>query len=200
MVSRLPAPDVKCGNLKDPAKIAEKVAEAEADAIGKMALSPLYGRVCAFVVTDLENHYRHCIAYDSDLDESDLIKSFFDWFYTRNPTLITWNGEGFDLPFVYKRAALLGIRPNIPLSVMTGRYDNPHHIDLMKVWAGFGQFSKLDDVAKAVVEDKKIEIDFRKFPELITTPEGRTKLLDYCEQDTRLTYKLYQRFKGVLFP
>ena len=46
--------DVKSGNLKDPAKIAEKIAEAEAnhrrDFIGRAALDPLTGRVVAIGV------------------------------------------------------------------------------------------------------------------------------------------------------
>ena len=41
MVERMPEIDVKVGNLKDPAKIAEKIAEAKADQIDRMALSPL---------------------------------------------------------------------------------------------------------------------------------------------------------------
>src|SRR5476651_2330269 len=46
--------DVKTGNLKDPAKIAEKIAEAEAnhkrDFIERAALDPLTGRVLAIGV------------------------------------------------------------------------------------------------------------------------------------------------------
>ena len=45
----LPEPEVKLGNLKDPAKIAEKVAEARAEQVAKMALNPLYGRICGAV-------------------------------------------------------------------------------------------------------------------------------------------------------
>jgi hypothetical protein len=41
----LPEPEIKTGNLKDPAKIEEKRAEARAEQIGKMALNPLYGRI-----------------------------------------------------------------------------------------------------------------------------------------------------------
>ena len=48
LIDRLPEPEVRTGNLKDPAKIAEKLAEAKAEQVEKMALSPLYGRVCAF--------------------------------------------------------------------------------------------------------------------------------------------------------
>ena len=49
--------EVKTGNLKDPAKIAEKLAEAEAnhrrDFIERAALDPLTGRVIAIGMLDL---------------------------------------------------------------------------------------------------------------------------------------------------
>ena len=68
----------------------------------------------------------------------------------------------------------------------------------MNVWCGFGSFEKLDAIAGAILGDHKIEIDFREFPELIRTEDGRKKLLDYCEQDVLLTLKLWNRFAGIL--
>lgn len=67
MVERMPEIDVKVGNLKDPAKIAEKIAEAKADQIDRMALSPLYGRVCAFVAMEDENAVsKECLEAETD--------------------------------------------------------------------------------------------------------------------------------------
>ncbi len=54
MIRRLPKLEIKAGNLKDPAKIAEKEAAARAEQIDKMALSPLYGRICAWVAVEDE--------------------------------------------------------------------------------------------------------------------------------------------------
>ena len=71
----------------------------------------------------------------------------------------------------------------------------------MQVWGGWNtqQFAKLDDVAGVCADDHKIKIDFKEFPELVKTAEGREKILDYCEQDVRLTYKIFEKFNGVLF-
>ncbi|MDD3176001.1 MAG: hypothetical protein PHU51_05990, partial [Candidatus Nanoarchaeia archaeon] len=67
MIERMPEPEVKTGNLKDPAKIAEKIAEAKAEQQSRMALSPLYGRVCAWVGAEDENAmYFNCIREESD--------------------------------------------------------------------------------------------------------------------------------------
>lgn len=201
MIERMPAPEVKTGNLKDPVKIAEKVAEAKADQIDRMALSPLYGRVCAFVAMEDECAVsKECLEAETDAEEVRVIESIFRAFHGKR--VVTYNGNGFDLPFVYRRAVMLGIdirefgAPT--LAEMTARYNNRHHIDLMQVWCGFGNFEKLDNIAKALLADQKIEIDFRTFPELIQTPEGRKQLLDYCQQDVNLTLKLWNRIAGIL--
>lgn len=202
MIERMPAPEVKTGNLKDPAKIAEKVAEAKAEQVGRMALSPLYGRVCAFVAMEDKNTVSHeCLEAETDAEEVRVIEEIFRTF-SEGRRIITYNGNGFDLPFVYRRAVMLGIdirefgAPT--LAEMTARYNNRHHVDLMQVWCGFGNFEKLDNIAKALLADQKIEIDFRTFPELIQTPEGRKQLLDYCQQDVNLTLKLWNRIAGIL--
>lgn len=201
LVGSMPEPDVALGNLKDPAKIAEKIEKARADQIEKMALSPLYGRVCAFVGMENELTVRKdCIAEDSDAEETRVIEAIFQ--AVAGKRIISYNGNTFDLPFVYRRAVLLGIDPREfgtpTLSEMTARYSNKHHIDIMQVWCGFGNYEKLDNLAKAVLEDRKIEIDFREFPELIQTEDGRKRLLDYCQQDVALTLKLWNRIAGIL--
>ena len=201
MIERMPAPEVKTGNLKDPAKIAEKVAEAKAEQVDRMALSPLYGRVCAFVAMEDENAVsKECLEAETDAEEVRVIEAVFRAFSGKR--VVTYNGNGFDLPFVYRRAVMLGIdirEFGVPtLAEMTARYNNRHHVDLMQVWCGFGNFEKLDNIAKALLADQKIEIDFRDFPELIKTPEGRERLIAYCQQDVMLTLKLWNRIAGIL--
>lgn len=203
MIDRLPAIEVKAGNLKDPAKIAEKEAAAKAEQIDKMALSPLYGRVCAWVSQSdkiCNSLCCDCITADSDAEETRVIENAFK--ALSGSRVITYNGNGFDLPFLYRRAVLLGIDPrrwSMPtLAEMTARYNNKRHVDLMQVWCGFGQFEKLDNIAGAILDDHKIEIDFRDFPEMIKTIEGRDKLLAYCHQDVSLTKKLWNRISGIL--
>ena len=203
----LPEPEVKLGNLKDPAKIAEKVAEARAEQVAKMALNPLYGRICGAVFVaentsgELES-FRYA-AGDNDEEEAALIAVCFDVLRMDCVRLVTWNGIGFDLPFLFKRALLLGVPLNgVPvLTYWTKRYSTASHIDLMQIWSNWNQsqYAKLNDVGGAVVNDHKIEIDVHEFPELVKSKAGREKILDYCEQDVRLTYQIFRKFNGVLF-
>lgn len=206
-IGSLPEPDVKLGNLKDPAKIEEKIAETRAEQIAKMALNPLYGRICAAVFVapgangELES--LRFSAGDDDAEEAKLISGCFDVLRLDCARIVTWNGIGFDLPFLFKRAAILGVPlDGVPvLPFWCKRYSTGSHIDLMQIWSGWNssQYAKLDDVGGAVVDDHKIKIDVRDFPELVKTEEGRTRILDYCEQDVRLTYKVFKKFNGVLF-
>jgi len=201
MADRLPPVEIKAGNLKDPAKIAEKEAAARAEQVEKMALSPLYGRMCAWVAIDDGGPvYNGCIAESSDEAETVIIEKAFETLSGKR--IITYNGNGFDLPFIYRRAVLLGVDPRqygMPtLASLTARYNNTIHVDLMQVWCGFGSFEKLDNIAKALLDDRKIEIDFREFENLIKTAQGRETLLAYCAQDVLLTKKLWNRISGIL--
>ena len=203
MIDRLPPIEVKAGNLKDPAKIAEKEAAAKVEQVDKMALSPLYGRVCAWVAGQSEDNASRsrCICADSDAEETRVIEAAFDELHEA-ARIVTYNGNGFDLPFLYRRAVLLGIDPRqwgLPtLAEMTARYNNKRHVDVMQVWCGFGNYEKLDNIAGAMLEDSKIEIDFHDFPELIKSAEGREKLLAYCAQDVFLTMRIWNRIAGIL--
>lgn len=202
MIARLPKPDVKAGNLKDPAKIAEKEAAARAEQIEKMALSPLWGRVCAWVgAEDAETVHAECLTAETDTEEARIVEEAFRTL--SKGRIVTYNGKAFDLPFIYRRAVLLGIDPRefgMPtLADLTSKYSSENrHIDIMVVWCGFGQFEKLDNIAAAMLEDHKITIDFHDFPKMIETQKGRKTLLDYCKQDVLLTQRIYNRIAGIL--
>ena len=202
LIDRLPEPEVKTGNLKDQAKIAEKIEEAKKAQIEKMALSPLYGRVCCWCAHDSETDTTtgSCINADTDAEETEVIERAFLLFSKFK--VITYNGSSFDLPFLYRRAVILGIDPNEfsapTLAEMLKRYDNNKHLDLMQVWCGYGQFEKLDTLSALILNDHKVEIDFHDFPELIKTEEGRNRILTYCAHDVELTGQLYNRIRGIL--
>ena len=202
MLDRLPKPKAATGNLKDPAKIAEKEAAARAEQIEKMALSPLYGRICCWVgADDTDKVYSDILTAETDAEETRVIESAFN--LLAGSRIVTYNGTLFDLPFLYRRAVLLGIDPRRfgmpPLSVLTARYGDVRlHVDVMLSWCGYGQFEKLDNIAAALLEDHKIEIDFHDFPKMIKSKEGRKTLMDYCEQDVLLTQRIFNRISGIL--
>lgn len=126
---------VKVGNIKDPAKIAEKIAEAEAnhafDFKDKAALSATTGRVLAIgCQLDGEPSILH------NEDERDLLHDF--WGATladhqRFVPIVGFNTHLFDLPFLIRRGWKYGINP--PAGLRKGRYFSEiRSIDLRDEW------------------------------------------------------------------
>jgi DNA polymerase elongation subunit (family B) len=198
MIERLPEPNVAVGNIKDPDKIAAKVAEAKAEQVAKMALSPMTGKVCSVAWYGEESFGAIC-----DENELVVLMEAFGLLARNNsksPVICTWNGLSFDLPFLYKRAMLrgfdLGTVP--PLSYFSKRYSVSPHADLMQIWCGWFGYEKLENVAMALIGAGKTEIDVTMFHETIKTPEGRSLVAAYNLGDARLTYQIYERFNKVL--
>lgn len=209
-VARMPDPEVKTGNLKDPAKIADKKAEAKAEMLSKAALDPLTARVICYAaageVGGEEKDVTAIMPEINDANERELIQAIMQLLGTDDVRIVTWNGVGFDMPMIYKRAMILGVDPGNfgapPLSAWTKRYNTEKHYDLMQIWGGWnsGQYAKLDTVAGLVLHEHKTEgIDVTTFADVMQTEAGRKKIAEYCLQDTRLTWQLWKRFNGVMF-
>ena len=200
MVDKLPEPKVAYGNTKDPEKRAIKLAEARAEQVDKMALNPLFGRVACVGVNDT----CHMVSkINDDESEAALLKEIQEKYLTvgQEHTIVTWNGMGFDFPFLYKRVAILKcfIHGTHRLSWWMRRYNTRPHCDLMQVWSNWYGYEKLDTVAGALLGEKKVEFDVSEIAELMKTSEGREKVSTYNLYDCTLTSGVYDMLDGVLF-
>ena len=183
--------EVKTGNLKDPAKIAEKIAEAEAnhrrDFIERAALDPLTGRVIAIGMLDLETDIFSII---SNVDEAQLLREF--WEATRgemgriNP-LIGFNICNFDLPFLFRRS--WKHRVAVPFGIRRGRYWGDQVVDLRDAWQLGDRQARgsLDSIAKHLGVGAK-NGEGKTFAELWRT--DRKKAEAYLRNDVELTAKV----------
>jgi len=212
MIPLLPEPKIS-KTLKDPAKIEAAQASAKQEQIDKMALDALTARVACYSVVGLvnpmsdgEQEHVEIIPEISDAAETVIIQSIMRMLGSEDVRIVTWNGIGFDLPMIYKRAMVLGIDPaNFdapPLTSWTKRYNTDRHFDLMQIWGGWSSagFTKLDTVSRMVLGDNKTEdFDVTAIAGMLSTAEGRDKVSRYCLQDTRLTWELWKRFNGTLF-
>jgi predicted PolB exonuclease-like 3'-5' exonuclease len=211
MVSRLPEPKID-SRLKDPAKIADAKANAKADQIGAMALDALTARVCCFAVCGyasgpdtVELTHGDIIKADTDIQERELIQSIMQMLGNSEMRLVSWNGIGFDLPMIYKRAMILGIDPAHfgapPLPTWCKRYSTDKHYDLMQIWGGWSSqgWAKLETVASLILGEHRADIPYEQVPELIKTEEGRKSVLDGCMNHTKLTWELWKKFNGTMF-
>ena len=135
------------------------------------------------------------IFYD-ETKEKEMILDTFE-LMKKYPLLITYNGDGFDLPYLYNRAGRLGIdRQKNPLYMMrdSATLTDGVHLDLYRTMSNrafqiyaFGQkysdFS-LNSVSKGLLGEEKI--DYGIALDNLTLYQTAK----YCQNDARLTYNL----------
>ena len=133
--------------------------------------------------------------YDED-NEKGMIEDVFN-LIKDYPLLITYNGDGFDLPYLYNRADRLGIDKNTnPLYMMrdSATLKKGVHLDLYRTLSNrafqiyaFGQkytdFS-LNSVSKGLLNEQKLDYGV-EIDEMTLYQIGK-----YCQNDAYLTYKL----------
>ena len=189
--------EVKTGNLKDSAKIAEKIAEAGAnhrrDFFDKAALDPLSGRVVAIgiVLADCHQDFTEgkfiIIGHD---DEAQTLREFWDLVRGEmgriNP-LIGFNIGNFDLPFLIRRS--WKHRVAVPFGLRRGRYWSDQVVDLRDLWQLGDRQARgsLDTIARHLGVGAK-NGDGKAFAELWLN--DRPKAEAYLRNDIELTAKV----------
>ncbi len=135
------------------------------------------------------------IFYDED-KEKDMILDAFK-IMSSYPFVLTYNGDDFDMPYLYNRAERLGIKKEEnPLYMMrdSATLKEGVHIDLYRTLSNrsfqiyafshkYTDFS-LNSVSKALLNETKIDYGI----ELSDLNHYQTA--NYCFNDARLTYKL----------
>ena len=143
-----------------------------------------------------------------DSPEDDLLRRFFGGLEKLRPTLVSWNGSGFDLPVLHYRMLKHGIAA--PTYWDTGELDrdfrwnnylnryHARHIDLMDVLSGYqlrGRAS-LEHVAALLSLPGKLGMGGDKVWD--AWREGRLdEIRGYCETDVLNTYLVYLRFELI---
>lgn len=141
-------------------------------------------------------------------DESKLIHDFFRVIDRYQPTLVSWNGGGFDLPVLHYRALVNGVRSTRYWDMGNGdreyRFNNylnryhTRHTDLMDVLAMFtGRANApLDELARMCGFPGKMGMDGSQ-----VWPAWQRGEIDsirnYCETDVANTWLMYARYLWI---
>lgn len=191
--------EVKCGNIKDPDKIREKIEEARLkhinDFVDKAALNAISGQVLAIgVMTDAGNVQ---IIGDANQPEQEIIAEFFE-LTTTNPVmphLIGFNSNVFDLPYLVRRAWILGVSTGAFCGrFKRGRYWSEMCVDLRETWQLGDRMASgsLDAISRAMGIGQKTGdhgADFYKF-----WANDRATAIAYLKRDLELTKAMHDRF------
>lgn len=118
-------------NYKDPEKIAAYQAEARQGQLDKAALDIDLARIVALGMLGEHDEKPQVLLAPAPGDEAALLLSFWaTWAVKGRPTLVTYNGLGFDLPLLLRRSLYLNVAaPHIQVD----RFKHPQVIDLMQV-------------------------------------------------------------------
>ena len=145
---------------------------------------------------------------DVDAGEKEIIQRFFQGIEQNTPTLVSWNGGGFDLPVLNYRSLLHGVQAprywDVGDDDKSFRYNNYisrfhwRHTDLMDVLGNYQPRAgaKLDEIATMLGYPGKFGMSgadvWDKFQQ-----GAVDEIRNYCETDVLNTYLVYLNFEMI---
>lgn len=189
-------------NYKNPEAIASYVENAKVEALAKCGLDPDLGRIVALgwmLEGQEEPTVRTCRA---EVDEADALKEL--WRLVVLPSgahrpLVTFNGNGFDLPFLMRRSLYLGmVYPQLNID----RFRTTH-IDLMAklTFNGILKAHSLKFYAKRFCLPVEDDTKGADIPALVRDGSDTAwrAIHDHCKADVLTTYLLASRLQLIDF-
>jgi len=166
----------------------------------------LHKIVAISVVLRTADQFRVWSLGSAESDEKEIIERFFNGIDKYVPTIVSWNGKGFDLPVLHYRALKHGI--NCQRYWETGENDQSfkwnnyisryhrRHTDLMDLIAGYEPraYAPLDEVATMLGLPGKMGMSGAKVWDAFQAGDV-VGIRDYCETDVLNTYLVYLRFR-----
>jgi predicted PolB exonuclease-like 3'-5' exonuclease len=145
---------------------------------------------------------------DADSPEKELLQRFFDAIERYTPTLVSWNGSGFDLPVIHYRSLLHAVAAprywdngtddrDFKWNNYLSRY-HERHTDVMDVLAAYQPraVARLDEVASMLGFPGKMGMDGSKVWDSFQAGDVEG-IRHYCETDVLNTYLVYLRFEMI---
>lgn len=187
--------------------------EERADAILKLSLYPMTAQIIAIALLNPETD-RGKVLFQSNRPtdtqspdgmiqfisgtEDEILRHFWEDI-PKYGQFITFNGRGFDCPFLMLRSAILKIKPT--RNLMPYRYDSSAHCDLLDQLTFYGASRKfsLDFVCKSFgIESPKSHgvtgLDLGRL-----SAEGKyVEIAEYCLGDVKATAELFRRWDEYL--
>ena len=140
--------------------------------------------------------------------EAELLEHFYEGIERYTPTLVSWNGSGFDLPVMHYRSLIHGVVSQRYWESGDGdqsfRWNNylsrfhSRHTDLMDVLSGYIPTAKapLDKIATILGFPGKMDMSGGKVWEKYRAGDIES-IRNYCETDVLNTYLIYMRYQLI---
>lgn len=183
-------PDPRAAHL-----VPEKGKGERTDPWDKLKFDSNFNLVCCWAMFDGETTLSDII--NEPYGEPEILESLWNA-VAEYSQIITFNGLAFDVPFILKRSWYNRIVPRKQLSLK--RYQSPdqsNHIDLRCLLSNWDSYAKgsLDIYSRLALGEDKGGIDGSMVADM--WKDGKQEeIRKYCENDARITYKLYESMKG----
>jgi hypothetical protein len=190
-----------------------KTEEERIEAIQRLSLTPLTAQVLAIGMLNPDTRQGKVFylgpeesrsLIDDGLvslvpcSEKEILENFWNS-VSHYKQIITFNGRGFDCPFVMLRSALLGVKPT--RNLMGYRYATNEHCDLLEQLAFYGATRRfnLDFYCKAfgITSPKEEGITGLDMAQLYGEKRYR-EIAEYCLRDVKATAELFNRWSAHL--
>lgn len=186
-------------NLKKQESIdawfAEHGEQAGADLVAKTSFDGARGHVCTIAWAVNDGPVASCHA-SSVGDEAGIITAMFSQLpMYKSVIFVGHNIAGFDLPFLRKRAIILGVTlaQQFPRDVKS--WDKNIH-DTMTMWAGHRDTISMDNLCKALGIPGKSGMDGSQVAQA-WTDRRHDEIEQYCRDDVERTRLIHQKFLAV---
>jgi len=176
--------------------------ETKADEVGdaewrKTSCDPTRGHICVigWAIDDGEPVSSQIATVE---DERRVLQEFFNALSAafnennkRRPVFIGHYEVGFDLPFIYKRAVILGVRPPLFFPNNPREWDDSV-FDTMYEWAGRNGRISMDSLCEALGLEGKTDMDGSMVCDAFLNGEI-DKIASYCRDDVTRTRNIERR-------
>lgn len=193
--------------------LSDNATRKEMEPAAVMGMSPFFGKVVSLAVGDGDaaagaddvtvlavppdgTTIADCPKWLRPMSEADLLRSFWA-LASRAETVVSFNGRGFDVPFLVTRSLIHGIPARVDL--MSQRFALKPHLDLFELVTQRGRGpSKLDVVCWALgIESPKEVMDGSMVAPAYERGEI-VKIAEYNAHDVRATSELYRRCRDLI--
>lgn len=191
------------------AEVAEAMFTLQRDKTGRDFLPHHLQRVCAIsAVLRTNDKIKVWSLGNENSSEAEILERFFHGIDAHTPTLVSWNGSGFDLPVLHYRSLLHNIDAsrywesgesdsNFKWNNYLSRYHS-RHTDLMDVLGAYSGRANapLDQIAVMLGFPGKMGMSGDQVWNAYQAGEI-SAIRNYCETDVLNTYLVYLRYELI---
>lgn len=168
----------------------------------KAAIYAEFGQIvciCCGLIVRKEDGYHFKMAHYADKDERVLLDRFFEmlsrYFIDREAFLCGHNLKEFDIPYICRRAKILGLSLPLPLRIQGRKpWEIDYLLDTMQMWrfGDYKAYTSLDLLAYSLgIDSPKHGLHGAEVSRTFWEGDQIERIVEYCKKDIFTTAQIY---------